>query len=109
MKDFLLHIFTGIREQLLQLQLDVQTGSAFARRGVRQGCILSPTPFNIYSKILLNAALEDCKGTSVNGVNVTNIRYAHDTVLLTNDAQSLQAMFDSCRTTKSYGITFSGI
>ena len=56
-------------------------------RGVRQGCVLSPDLFSVYSEVLINA-LEDLNGVSVGGVNIktsdmrTIPSYSHDTVLL---------------------------
>ena len=51
-------------------------------KGVRQGCVLSPVFFNMYSEELINEALQDESGLEVNGMTINNIRFADDTVLL---------------------------
>ena len=50
-------------------------------KGVKQGCLLSPVLFNSYSNYIIEGASEDLHGIKINGGNVTNIRYADDTVL----------------------------
>ena len=54
------------------------------RRGVCQGCILSPCLFNLYAKyIMQNARLDDTQtGIKIAGIKVNNLRYADDTPLM---------------------------
>ncbi|CAI9726507.1 Hypothetical predicted protein [Octopus vulgaris] len=53
-------------------------------KGTRQGCILSPAAFNMYTeKVMRNAGLEDSSiGVRIRGRNINNRRYADDTTLL---------------------------
>ena len=53
------------------------------RKRVRQGCILSPCLFNLYSEyIMRNAGLEEAQaGIKISGRNINNLRYADDTTL----------------------------
>ena len=51
------------------------------KNGVRQGCVLSPNLFNLYTEKIFRE-VEDMKGVNIGGVNINNLRYADDTVLL---------------------------
>ena len=62
------------------------------RKGVRQGCVLSPNLFNLYTEKIFRE-VEDMKGVNIGGVNINNLKYADDTVLLAGSPVDLQALY----------------
>ena len=62
------------------------------RKGVCQGCILSPCLFNLYTEyIMRNAGLEETQaGIKIAGRNINNLRYADDTTLMAESEGELK-------------------
>ena len=63
------------------------------QRGVRQGCVLSPYLFNIYTEFIFREA-EELEGITINGHNINNLRYVDDTALIASDEEKLQRLVD---------------
>ena len=61
------------------------------KKGARQGCILSPNLFNLFTEKIFRE-VEDMKEVNIGGVNINNLRYADDTVLLAEGPMFLQAL-----------------
>ena len=79
--------------------LNVRTGHGTTdwfqiRKGVCQGCILSPCLFNLYAEyIMRNAGLEEAQaGIKTSGRNVNNLRYADDTTLMSKSEEELKSL-----------------
>ncbi|GFR99130.1 endonuclease-reverse transcriptase [Elysia marginata] len=58
------------------------------------GCIVSPSLFNLYKEYLLQEGISEKSGIIINGVNINNIRYANDIVIVAESEEQLQAMLD---------------
>ena len=64
------------------------------RKGIYQGCILSPCLFNLYADyIMRNAGLEEAQaGIKIAGRNINNLRYADDTTLMAESEEELKSI-----------------
>ena len=63
------------------------------RKGVWQGCVLSPCLFNLYAEyIMRNAGLNEAQaGIKIAGRNIINLRYADDTTLMAESEEELKS------------------
>lgn len=82
-------------DQKAAVKIDnVKTEWVEIRRGVRQGCVLSPDLFSLYGQKCMEE-LEDMDGIKIGGRNINNVRYADDTVLLAESEEKLQNLIDA--------------
>ena len=64
------------------------------RKGMHQGCILSPCLFNLYAEyIMRNAGLDESQtGIKIPRRNINNLRYADDTTLMAEREEELKSL-----------------
>ena len=69
------------------------------RKGMHQGCILSPCLFNFYTEyIMRNARLDEVQaGIKIARRNINNFRYADDTTLMAESEEELKSLDESER------------
>ena len=74
------------------------------KTGVRQGCVLSPSLFNLYTEHIFRQ-IDELPGVKIGGRNINNLRHADDTVLLAETEEDLQKTVDQVkRESESFGL-----
>ena len=65
-----------------------------SRKGVCQGCILSPCLFNFYAEFIMqNSRLDEAQaGIKAAGRNINNLRYADNTTLMEEREEALKSL-----------------
>ena len=93
------HLIYLLRNLYASQEAAVRTGHGTTdwfqiRKGVRQGCILSPYLFNFYAEyIMRNVGLEEAQvGIKIARRNINNLRYADDTTLVTESEEELKSL-----------------
>ena len=81
------HLTCLLRNLYAGQEVTVRTGTTDwfqIGKGVHQGCILSPWLFNLYAEcIIRNAGLDEAQAENkIAGRNISNLRYANDTILM---------------------------
>lgn len=93
----LIHLIKNLYESsmaVVRLE-NITSGKSAIRKGVRQGYILSPFLYNIYSELIMRQVLEDWdRGVAIGGEKISNLRYADDTLLIAKSEEELLALLD---------------
>ena len=63
-------------------------------RRAHQGCILSPCLFNLYAKHIIRNMGQDERqaGIKIAGRNISNLRYADNTILMAESEEELKSL-----------------
>ena len=99
-----------IKELYLNQKAKVKIGEEISEeiglgRGVRQGCCLSPTLFNMYLEEIIGECFNGEKGVNMGGRRVECIRFADDMVVLSESEDELRNMMQGLNETcKKYGM-----
>eukprot|EP00794_Sanderia_malayensis_P019589 gene19589-biopygen14545 len=109
------HITRIIKSLYEDAKTKVMTGEKFsdwfkASVGVRQGCILSPTLFNLFLERIMIEAMEDLDdfGISCGGIRITNLRFADDIDLVGKDESEIQELTNRLHnTSQRFGMEIS--
>ena len=93
------HLTCLLRDLYAGQEATVRTGHGTTdwfqiRKGVCQGCILSPCLFNFYVEhIMRNSGLEETQARiKIARRNINNLRYADDTTLITESEEELKSL-----------------
>ena len=93
------HLTCLLRNLYAGQEVTVRTGCGTTdwfqiRKGVRQGCILSPYLFNLYAdNVMRNARLEEAQTRiKIAWRNINNLRYADDTTLMAENEAELKSL-----------------
>ena len=62
------------------------------KRGTRQGCVLSPYIFNLFTELIFRVIENQDEGVSVGGRRISNLSYADETAITAENENKLQTL-----------------
>ena len=83
-----------VKKQQLELDMEFWTDWFKIGKKVRQGCMLSPCLFNLYTEyIMQNTGLDEAQaGIKIARRNINNLRYADDTTIMEESKEELKSL-----------------
>ncbi len=94
------YMYNAIENMYENVSCSVRVNSLMTERfdvklGVKQGCVLSPTPFSIFVNDLARQ-IKDLKASiDIDGYNLSILLFVDDIALIADNPQALQAMLDT--------------
>ena len=88
-------------QEATELDMEQQTGSK-QEKELCQGCILLPCLFNLYAEYIMgNAGLDESQaGIKTDGRNISNLRYADNTIFMAESQEELKSLLMKVREEK---------
>ena len=98
-----------VKKQQLELDMEQTTDWFHIRKGVCQGCILSPCLFNLHAEyIMRNTGLEEAQaGIKFAGINIKNLRNANNTTLIAESKELKSILMKVKEESEKVGLKFS--
>ena len=98
-----------VKKQQLELDMEQTIDWFQIRKGVRQGCILSPCLFNLHAEyIMRNVEMDEAlAGIKIAGRNINNLRYADDTTLMAESEIVKSLLMTVKEESEKVGLKFS--
>ena len=86
-----------VKKQQLELDMEQQTGSKSGKEYIK--AMLSPCSFNLRAEYLMrNAGLDEAQaGIKIAGININNLIYADDTILVAGNEELKEPLDESER------------
>ncbi|KAI5752456.1 hypothetical protein M8J77_017138 [Diaphorina citri] len=88
-------IFNLYKGQKAYIEIGTESETASIRKGVRQGCQISPYLFNIYIEKAIRECKECCTGVMLSGKRIQMLRFADDIAVLAPDESNLKRSLET--------------